>query len=418
MRYEVLVIGAGPAGLSAAVASAREGCRVGLLDAAPRLGGAIGPPTRRSGRYGKLWSEVARLRARGLLEIWPTAAVVFASADSLCFGVHRPGRLDLFEAERVVLATGARERFWPVPGWTLPGVFGVGGLQALCKGGWPISGIPVVLAGSGPLLWFVASDLSRRGARLELVLEQHSPLRWMSMLLQAGTWLRIRQALRLWKGLAPARLRWNSWPVEIQGDGQVEALRWVDARGRSGRIACRCVGLGYGLVPNTEVAELMELACSPDGFVSVDADMQTSHRGVYAAGELTGIGGMPKALLEGLIAGRKAAGAPVPIPWRMRNSLEKRFASRLAPLLAPRRELREHIRAEEIICRCEDVSWSALMPCEDGPTAKLQTRCGMGPCQGRVCGPILQMLRGWKLSTPRPPLFPVPAGLWSQWKGV
>jgi hypothetical protein len=143
--------------------------------------------------------------------------------------------------------------------------------------------------------------------------------------------------------------------------------------------------------------------------VVVDELQRTTIDGVLCAGEPTGIGGVDLALAEGAVAGHAAAGdldrARAAVP---RSRRERRFAAALERAFALRSELRDLPADDTVVCRCEDVTWGAIRTWRDGRQAKLETRCGMGPCQGRVCGVALEALLGWPLETPRPPLIPVP----------
>jgi hypothetical protein len=161
-------------------------------------------------------------------------------------------------------------------------------------------------------------------------------------------------------------------------------------------------------VPNTELAVLVGCALR-DGFIEVDDVQQTSVTDVFAAGEPTGIAGLESALLTGTIAGLAAAGkleeAKALLPRRQKL---ERFAARLKAAFALRPELLGLAHPDTIVCRCEDVTYAALTAYENWADAKRQTRCGMGSCQGRVCGPATEALFGWCNSSVRPPLFPVP----------
>ncbi len=167
-----------------------------------------------------------------------------------------------------------------------------------------------------------------------------------------------------------------------------------------------CLACGFHLVPNTELATLLGCAHRGD-FVQVNEFQQTSVEHVYCAGEPTGIGGLDAALLQGEIAGLTCAGQPT-TSLRNRNKTEKKFAARLEAAFRLRPELRSLPNPETIVCRCEDVSYDKLAGRSGWTDAKLQTRCGMGPCQGRICGPATETLLGWKPKSIRPPLFPVP----------
>ena len=165
---------------------------------------------------------------------------------------------------------------------------------------------------------------------------------------------------------------------------------------------------GFQLVPNTELAVLLGCALR-DSYIEVDDEQRTSIGNVFAAGEPTGIAGMESALLTGTMAGLAAAGkleeAKALLPRRQKF---ERFAVRLKTAFALRPEVFALAQPDTIVCRCEDVTYEALKGYEDWNDAKRQTRCGMGPCQGRVCGPATEALFGWPASSVRPPLFPVP----------
>jgi len=170
---------------------------------------------------------------------------------------------------------------------------------------------------------------------------------------------------------------------------------------------CEALGLGFGLLPNTGLAEL--LGCRIEaGAIAVDAALQTSRPGIYAAGECTGIGGADKALIEGELAALQMLGHD-DAQLRSAHAKALAFAGRLARSFAPRPELLQLADARTIICRCEQVGLAELKAQPGWREAKLQTRCGMGACQGRICGPITQELLGWPDQRGmREPLQPAP----------
>ncbi|WP_295953621.1 FAD/NAD(P)-binding oxidoreductase [uncultured Xanthomonas sp.] len=413
-HYDVLVIGAGPAGLAAALAAAGHGRRVGLVDLQARAGGQI-------------WRhDVAqappRLAARTLTQL-AASAVTFLPQTQVLLAQDRQLLTDGPDGPRwlgydaLVLATGARELLLPFPGWTLPGVTGAGGAQALAKQGWPLRGRRVLVAGSGPLLLASAATLHRHGAQVLGIVEQASwralaafaaqlPLRWPDKALQA---------LALRTQLAGVGYHAGSVVLAAYGEGRVQEVELDGPRGRR-RLACDQLAVGYGLVPNVELAQLLGCRLGRSGAhpcVAVDAQLRTSVDGVYAAGEALGIGGRDCARVEGAIAGHLAAGqdaaAQALQPQRRRarafaELLQRQFAldPRIHALAAP----------DTLVCRCEDVPLSALQGHADLRDAKLASRCGMGACQGRICGSALTELglaaRAADFSDDgrRPPLFP------------
>ncbi len=190
--------------------------------------------------------------------------------------------------------------------------------------------------------------------------------------------------------------------------GGAQKLEWVELNDgtKSQRLECDFLACGFHLVPNIELAAL--LGCNlREGFVQVDESQQTSVANIFCAGEPIGIGGVETALLEGEIAGCTAAGNFQRAKSLFaKRSTARRFAAALEKTFALRDELRSIATLDTLICRCEDVTRARLSQFQDWRSAKLQTRCGMGPCQSRVCGPAVEFLFGWKSESVRPPIFP------------
>jgi NADPH-dependent 2,4-dienoyl-CoA reductase/sulfur reductase-like enzyme len=309
------------------------------------------------------------------------------------------------EARRVILATGARERFLPFPGWTLPNVFGIGGAQALLKSGMSFRNKRVVIAGSGPLLLPVAASLREAGATLTLVAEQATGRRVATF--AASLWRSpsmLAQAARLRAGFMTTRYATGTWIAAVKGDSRAQSV--VVTNGRTTReIACDVVCSAFGLVPNTELPRLVGCTVTA-GVVRVDDNQATSVSGVFCAGEPTGIGGVELALVEGEIAGNAASGSPIPERLVARRRTLRRYARMLESSFALRTELIGLAQPDTIVCRCEDVRLRDLKPEWSSRQAKLYTRAGMGPCQGRICGAALESMMGWTADSIRPPVQP------------
>jgi NADPH-dependent 2,4-dienoyl-CoA reductase/sulfur reductase-like enzyme len=402
-RFDVLVVGGGPAGLAAAVRAAECGVSVGLVDDNATVGGQVwrgsedGQPKDALDWRARLQTSGAVLLCGKRVFHQPEPGVLLAE------GSH-----DLLELRynTLVLATGARELFLPFPGWTLPNVMGAGGLQAMVKSGLPIRGKRVVVAGSGPLLLAVAAYLKKHGAEIPLICEQAS---WSSLAKFAVSLItkpaKIAQAIALKKDLAQVPFAANSWPVAAHGRQALESVT-VSRAGMPETVPCDFLACGFHLVPNIELPLLM--GCQiPCGFVRTDEFQQTTVPAVFCAGEPTGIGGVELSLLEGQIAGLAAAGhAENARPLFAARANAFRFARNLQRAFSLRPELRTLPSAETIVCRCEDVSFSRLQKHTSWHAAKLHTRCGMGPCQGRVCAPATRFLFKWSPDSVRPPVFP------------
>jgi thioredoxin reductase len=411
---EVAIIGGGPAGIAAAVRVAESGRRAVIVDEGPNLGGQIWrhrPETvHKLPANARRWLD--RLRAAsGAITVLSGTSVVDARQEGGDSGFTLSGERAhthcLVRAKAVIVATGARERWIPFPGWTLPGVFGVGGAQALLKSGVSFRGKRVIIAGTGPLILPVAAALAKDGARLLLVAEQAASASVASFAL--GLWRKpgtLAQAAKYRAAFRGTPYRMGQWITAARGDGHVEEVDITDGQ-TTRTIACDAACVGFGLVPNLELARL--LGCElTSGAVQVDARQQTSRAGVYSAGEIAGIGGVEVALAEGEIAGLCASGRSAEARRLMvrRARLRKSLAS-MERAFAPRDELRALTTAETIVCRCEDVAFGAITRAAGLRQAKLYTRAGMGPCQGRVCGASLEFLLGWNADSVRVPSEPV-----------
>jgi NADPH-dependent 2,4-dienoyl-CoA reductase/sulfur reductase-like enzyme len=405
-HYDVVVIGAGPAGLGAARVAAQAGARVAVLDDNPRPGGQV-------------WrTGPAHPASKGLADhlsalnddvtLWTSTRVIAPlGARRLLVESAERGGVRIGYGQ-LILATGARERLLPFAGWTLPGVTGAGGLQALIKGGVPVRGERIVIAGSGPLLLASLATARAAGAEVVAVVEQAS---WASLVRfgasLAGTPSKLWQAAQLTRGFVGLRYLTSSVVREARGADHVEEALIAHEDGRSEVLAAERIACGYGLVPNVTLGEALGCALDAHGAIAVDDAQRTSIDGVFAAGECTGVGGMELALLEGRIAGYRALGSALDAQTlEAARERWRRFARRIDTAFA----LRDFARAlppdDTLLCRCEDVTMGDVRAHANWRDAKLQTRCGMGACQGRVCASAAQTYFGWDVAQVRPPCSP------------
>ncbi|MFL6142863.1 MAG: NAD(P)/FAD-dependent oxidoreductase [Labedaea sp.] len=381
-RYDVAVVGAGPAGLAAATAASGAGRRVVLLDSAPLPGGQYWrhrpeqPPS--GAGFAKVTASLDRVDYRAATTVW------FAEPG---FTLHTSG--GPVAAERVVLATGAHDRVVPFPGWELPGVLTAGGAQALLKGHGVLAGRRIVVAGTGPFLLPVATALAGAGAKVAGVFEANHPLRLATRVRAEA----LLEAGRYAAGLARHRVPYRTGHTVVAAHGEVEvsAVTVAGPRGRRSRIDCDTLAIGFGFVPALELAALLGCATHRDGdanlVVRVDGEQRTSVPGVTAAGEITGIGGAELALVEGAIAGGRTTKELV-----RRRARLRRFAAALHATFPVPAGWPDALADDTIVCRCEEVRFGAVraavtgLGATDARTVKLLTRTGMGWCQGRMCG--------------------------------
>lgn len=432
---DVLVIGAGPAGLAAARAARAGGASVTLLDSSDQLGGQFWrhlPDTRPSAAERLLhhgWDTFRGLRDAlssdsgcriiASAQVWAietsaggpgTVHVVVGESD----GVGRE-RL-AFTPGAMVLATGAHDRVLPFPGWDLPGVFSGGAAQSLAKGERLAVGRRVVVAGAGPFLLPVAASLAGAGSRVLGVFEANRaptllrgwlPRPWQ-LLPAAGKGVELAGYLASHlRHHIPYRL--GRMVVAAHGTDRVEAVTvasvdadWAPIDGTQRTVEVDAVCVSHGFTPRLELAIAAGCALTADRFVRVDEGQQTSVPGVYAAGEITGIGGADLAMAEGIIAGHVAAGGTA-ADDQLRRVVRRRrvfqgFARRIEAAHAIRPGWPKVLTADTIVCRCEEVTFGKLCATTETTRSrslralKLSTRAGLGICQGRVCGRSVEEL--------------------------
>ena len=445
----VIVLGAGPAGLAAAIAALDAGARVTLLDEGERLGGQFWrhhePITDARLQHG--WGTFERLRSALAGAIGEGRAVLLQRAavwriepeqlrvHALVGAPDAPGRRRAtVSADAIVLATGAHDRALPLPGWTLPGVTTAGAAQALAKRDGVTIGRRTLVAGAGPFLLPVAQSLTVAGGGVVEVLEASRVPRL------AGGW-----AARPWELLGAAGkalelagyagsllrhrvpYRTGSGVIRILGERGVEAAvvarldrDWRPIPGTEREVACDSVALGHGFVPRIDAA--MQAGCAlttaPPGsprFVVADSGQRTTVDGVFAAGEITGIGGADAALAEGALAGRAAAGAAEAslVAHRRRRDRTDAFARRLQAAHGIRDGWQSWLDDDTLVCRCESVDAATITRAAGTASRalRLATRAGLGACQGRTCGASVEAICGERLGLDaRPVLAPMRIG--------
>lgn len=448
-RSDLVVVGAGPAGMAAAATAAENGLSVTLLDEQQRPGGQIyrdvdsaagkrgeilGPDF----KHGTTLTEALRKSTAEHV----TGAVVWAIEDGFRVSYTKEGRASQIAADRILLATGALERPMPVPGWTLPGVMTAGAAQILLKQSGVIAR-RAVLVGSGPLLYLIAAQMLRAGTPpLALVETQtRADLRRATRHLGGALrgWSYLAKGLKLMAEIARARVpRYTgATQIAIEGDGRAEAVSFR-SKGRNLRLECETVLLHHGVVPNTQAARSVGVPhrwnAEQAAFLP-EADQwgATAVDGVFIAGDGAGIGGAEVAEVAGRLAALQIATQAERLTGVERDRLAEPLLKQKARDLAIRPFLdtayppaAEALLPDDatIICRCEEVTAGdirryAKMGCLGPNQTKAFGRPGMGPCQGRYCGLTVTALLSESLGqTPdqtgyyriRPPLKPVTLG--------
>ncbi|WP_244957572.1 FAD-dependent oxidoreductase [Alicycliphilus denitrificans] len=457
--HDLVIIGAGPAGMSAAVAAAACGLRAVVLDEQPRPGGQIyrnvtvaaptvanllGPDY----RHGAVLAQ--RFAASGVEVHHDT--FVWDMAQDLTVTAQTSGKSFHVRAPQLLMASGAMERPSPLPGWTLPGVLNAGAAQIALKTAAQVPQGRVVLVGGGPLLLLVACQLLQAGTRIAGIVET-SPasnraraIRHVLGALGAPALLakglrmlwRLRRAgVPIFKEATDLRIEGVEGAADTDGNQRVKAVSFT-AGGTGYRLEADVALLHHGVVPNTQASRLLrvdhvwsdaQLAWQPQ----VDVWGQTSLEGFRIAGDGAAIAGALAAEASGAIAAIGAALAlgrldaeraqQMAAPWRNRLARQTSIRPFLDALYRPPEWLID-CDDDTVVCRCEEVTAGrvremARLGCEGPNQTKFFSRCGMGPCQGRMCGITVTQILAQALNRPpaqvgayriRAPLKPVSLG--------
>lgn len=447
---DIAVIGAGPAGANAALTAASHGFSVTLIDEQPAAGGQVwrakstaildAPATPETVAGNRLRKEIddSLVNHIGAARVWQ----IERGEEGSNLYVLRQGRSEVLHARALIIATGAREFVQPVPGWTTPGVLGLAGATALFKQEMALPGKRTIVSGTGPLVFFVASEIRRLGGEVAAVITPNSRGDWLrclpamlshaDLLLRGGRWI-----ADLILGGIP--ICWRHAVTRVEGETQVAGVEfrkltadWSPtgpARRTDGDSLC----LGNGLIPATEAAQLaglgLEHSLRLGGWVPCEAaDGGTHLSDVFLCGDGTGIRGAAAAEIHGRLAGLSAAqhlGADTRAERdRLRASFDRaaRFGMAMTSLSIPRAGLTRLTTDETIVCRCEslsrtDIAAEITSGARSTNAVKSGLRAGMGPCGGKFCQTtvarmIAEAEGGTEANvehpTPRPPLRPVP----------
>jgi thioredoxin reductase/bacterioferritin-associated ferredoxin len=446
--FDIAVLGAGPAGMAAATLAARAGASVVLLDENRAPGGQVyrapapglalpGGADRRAGDAlraalggsGATVRQGARVWSLGGGPLVPTGEPPGPFRIDLCDDTG----VETLQARALILCTGTHERVVPFAGWTLPGVIGLAAATILLKAEDVLPGRRVVVAGTGPLLAAVAAGILRRGGRVAAVVDAAPRRDWLAALpaLARRPDLLARGAGWLAAILAAGVPLLSGWRIaEAVGQDAVMAVDLVPlAGGAARRIACDAVCVGHGLVPATEAARLFGAAHAfvpaRGGWMpQLDGQQRTSVDRLYVAGDAGGIAGAAAAPHAGETAAGAALqdlGLATPIVPRPAPAGVGRVGAAMAALMMPPPALFVAIPPDCVVCRCEEITRAEIAAAAEAGARDLNqlkqfTRCGMGPCQGRMCGEAAAELLAAQVGTraavgcftPRLPLRPVP----------
>jgi NADPH-dependent 2,4-dienoyl-CoA reductase/sulfur reductase-like enzyme len=439
--YDLVVIGGGPAGLAAAAMAARAGLSTVLFDENPGVGGQIYraitfSPVKDRAVLGEDYWIGADLASEALASgaLIVNGATVWSLDPARLVGVSIAGQARLIQASRVIIATGSLERPFPIPGWTLPGVMSAGGAQTALKAQGLVPNGRTVLAGGGPLLWLLAAQILRAGGKIDAILDTMPRRNWLRAVAHLPDFVLSPYFAKGLKLLHEVRAKVRvirTDHIEAVGDDRLRAVVFA-AGDEERRMPADLLLLHQGVVPNVNLAIAAGIAHTWNGrqicFEPVlDEWFASSVPGIAVAGDGAGIAGGTAAVERGRMAAIAAVRAlkpeaSLPDAQVIRQKLQREEMGRpfLDWLNRPTDAFRQP-EGETIVCRCEEVTAkqvrdTADLGCEGPNQMKSFLRCGMGPCQGRLCGlTVTELIAVQRGTTPadvgyyrlRPPVKPI-----------
>jgi len=457
MQIDVLIVGAGPAGMSAACELADSGAKVRMVDEQPAPGGQVYRSIERvraerpaqfralGGDYARGLDLVQRFRRSPVEVNWETSAWDIAGGAAPRIALAGATGARELHPRHILLTLGAMERATPFPGWTLPGVVNVGAAQTLMKESALLPAGRVVIAGSGPLVLLYATQLLAAGIHIDCLLDtgpaNAGPAHWPALALALpGNAGALFKGLTWQRRLKRAGIRRLAGVTALRAIGKqrVEAVEYVH-NGRAGHLATDLLLVHDGVIPNAHLAmaagcehrwQPLQRCWAP----VTDADGASDQPGIWVAGDGAGIGGAEAAVSAGRLSGRRLAATLGFLDKGVLEAMNQADRRRLARLARLRRFLDGLYRPlgsfqvppedDTVVCRCEEVTAGeirrvAAMGCMGPNQGKAFTRCGMGPCMGRKCGNTVSQILADFHQLPvseighyriRPPVRPITIG--------
>ena len=453
-KVDLVVLGAGPAGVAAANVASKEGAEVVIIDENSSAGGQIyrAPPNEFQPQNSFKSDEFREgEKQRNILENSDLTALfkhrVWSVSSDLVVSTVGPNGLSSWHARSLIIANGALERIIPFPGWTIPGVIGLAASTILLKSQYVLPGQSTVVAGCGPLLIAVANGIIKSGGKVSAIIDLNSKSDWIKafprlfsrpdQLFKGMSWFAniMKAGIKLYGGHAVTNTKQVDNVLRISIAPINSAGSILDSKNQK-IVEGDCLAIGHGLFPSTEITRLLKAKHIYDplkgGWVPlIDDDFRSSIPGVYIAGDATGISGAFSAVQKGRIAGMAAVRdlnvmSSQKYKAKIKSELiilkkNENFGKAAVILMKFRPELIQTITSETIVCRCEDVFRSEIdeaieSGARDLNQLKAWTRCGMGPCQGRTCSEAIEAILASKVGsrelagqwTGRTPLRPVP----------
>ena len=453
-KVDLVVLGAGPAGVAAANVASKEGAEVVIIDENSSAGGQIyrAPPNEFQPQNSFKSDEFREgEKQRNILKNSNVKALfkhrVWSVSSDLVVSTVGPNGLSSWHARSLIIANGALERIIPFPGWTIPGVIGLAASTILLKSQYVLPGQSTVVAGCGPLLIAVANGIIKSGGKVSAIIDLNSKSDWIKafprllsrpdQLFKGMSWFAniMKAGIKIYGGHAVTNTKQVDNVLRISIAPINSAGSILDSKNQK-IVEGDCLAIGHGLFPSTEITRLLKAKHIYDplkgGWVPlIDDDFRSSIPGVYIAGDATGISGAFSAVQKGRIAGMAAVRdlnvmSSQKYKAKIKSELiilkkNENFGKAAVRLMKFRPELIQTITSETIVCRCEDVFRSEIdeaieSGARDLNQLKAWTRCGMGPCQGRTCSEAIEAILASKVGsrelagqwTGRTPLRPVP----------